>query len=241
MSSPPPRPSATAESPLARPDALIGTLGADRALALAYVPSDRRSAITALWELDAAMAQLIRSTSEPMIGQIRLAWWRERLQDLDRGLVPAEPRLQAAATTLLPRGISGATLSGLEDGWEALLEPFPWTDAVADRVAARGRLLFGLAATVLTGHPLASGGDHWALVDAARHCSDAASRETLLAHARATAAADRSPPALRPLTMLAALALRDIARGQPFEPEGRPARMIAMLRHWVTGHLPRAR
>ena len=46
----------------------------------------------------------------------------------------------------------------------------------------------------------------------------------------------RWPSALRPLGMLAALALRDAARGTGrFERQGAPARMLAMARHRLTG------
>jgi hypothetical protein len=40
--------------------------------------------------------------------------------------------------------------------------------------------------------------------------------------------------------MLAVLAIRDARRGEPFEREGTPARVAAMLRHRLSGRLPRA-
>ena len=43
---------------------------------------------------------------------------------------------------------------------------------------------------------------------------------------------------LRPLSALAALAIRDCRRGEPFEAEGTPGRAAAMLRHRFTGRLP---
>ena len=57
------------------------------------------------------MADVVRTTSEPMLGAIRLAWWRERLEELDDGAPPPpEPRLQAVAYELLPRGVRGSEL-----------------------------------------------------------------------------------------------------------------------------------
>jgi hypothetical protein len=82
-----------------------------------------------------------------------------------------------------------------------------------------------------------------ALTDAARHCSDAGSREMLLNQARAIArglGGEKFPTALRPLSALAAVAIRDCRRGEPFEAEGTPGRAAAMLRHRFTGGLPRA-
>ncbi len=82
----------------------------------------------------------------------------------------------------------------------------------------------------------------WALVDVARHCSDAESRAVLLQQARRFArgiGGTRFAAPLRPLSMLGALAIRDCRRGEPFEPEGTPGRRAAMFRHRLTGRLPR--
>ena len=45
----------------------------------------------------------------------------------------------------------------------------------------------------------------------------------------------RFPRRLRPLTALARLAVRDLARGEPFEPEATPGRALALLSHRLTG------
>ena len=39
--------------------------------------------MTALFRISAAMGDVLRTTSDPMIAQIRLAWWRERLEELE--------------------------------------------------------------------------------------------------------------------------------------------------------------
>jgi phytoene synthase len=223
----------------------VRALGPDRALALTYVPAAARRAIEALFLIDAAMGDVVRTTREPMLGPIRLAWWRERLEALDgSGSAPAEPRLQKVERELLPRGVSGHDLAGLEPGWLRLLEPFPWTMETSEAVWLRGNRLFGLAARALDGgsEQIQAAGGFWALVDAARHCSDAPSRAMLLGQARSFArnlAPVRFPPTLRPLSMLAAIAARDCRRGEPFEREGAPGRVAAMLRHRLTGRIPR--
>lgn len=189
------------------------------------------------------MGDVVRTTHEPQLGPIRLAWWRERLEELEgAGATPAEPRLQAVARELLPRGVSGHDIAGLEAGWLRLFDPFPWTSETGEAIWLRGNLLFGTAARLL-GKPdeaAQAAGGLWALVDAARGCSDAESRGMLLAQARKVArglAAARIARPLRPVTMLSAVAMRDCRAGEPFEPEGTPARALAMLRHRVTGRL----
>jgi len=208
------------------------------------VPQTLRPAIHALFAVDAAMGEVVRTTREPLLGPIRLAWWRERLEELAlSGVTPAEPRLQAVARELLPRGVTGHDLAGLEAGWLRLFDPFPWTSETGEAIWLRGNLLFGIGARLL-GRPderLQAAGGLWALVDIARGCSDAASRAMLLAQARAVArglggAAIARP--LRPLSMLAALSIRDCRHGEPFEPEGTPARALTMLRHRLGGRLP---
>ena len=212
----------------------------DRALALAYVPAAHRSAVEALWRLDATLSAVLSTGREPVISQIRLAWWRESLEKLDHEPPPAEPVLRAAASSLLPAGITGAALSEMESGWALLLSPDPLgPDDLAAYAAQRGGLLFRFTAQLL-GAELPQGGEAaggaFALVDLARHSANEADSEAALAAARATDWSRHWPAPLRPLGMLAALARRDLDPGRPrWEPHGTPGRMWRMLRHRLTG------
>jgi phytoene synthase len=220
-------------------------LGADIGLALTYVPLPNRGAVAALFAIDRAMADVVRTTKEPMLGPIRLAWWRERLEELDdQAKAPAEPRLQQVVRELLPRRVTGRELATLESGWLRLFDPFPWTVQTSEAIWFRGNLLFGLGARILgrADERIQGAGGLWALVDAARHCSNPHSRAMLLAQARSFArgtAGVRFPGPLRPLSMLAVVSMRDCKRGEPFEREGTPGRAAAMLRHRFSGRLPR--
>jgi phytoene synthase len=201
--------------------------------------------MAALFAIDAAMGDVVRSTSEPMVAAIRLAWWRERLEELDSGTTaPAEPRLKAVERELLPRGIAGRDLARLEDGWLPLFDPFPWDAGTAEAIWFRGRLLFALGAKVLaqTGDDIEDAGGLWALADVARHCSDGESRRMLIGQGRTFAGGLRGvrfPSRLRPLSVLAALAARDCAHGEPIEAETARGRALAVLKHRFTGRLPR--
>lgn len=221
-------------------------LGADLGLALTYVPLRNRGALAALFAIDRAMGDVVRSTKEPMLGPIRLAWWRERLEELDENsAAPAEPRLQQVERELVPRGVMGRELAALESGWLRLFDPFPWTVQTSEAIWFRGNLLFGLGARIVScaDERIQGAGGLWALVDVARHCSDQLSREMLLEQARAFArglGGVRFPGPLRPLSMLTVLAMRDCRRGEPFEREGSPPRVAAMLRHRFSGRLPKS-
>ena len=206
-----------------------------------YVPRPARFLVTALFALDSAMGEVVRTTTEPMIGQIRLAWWRERLEELDEGRAPAEPNLQAAAEIIAGSEVTGREMAEITEGWEALLEPFPWDGAVADAVADRGRRLFAIAARIVGARPERAGqaGQLWALVDVAKHCSDEISRKSLIDAARSLSAqiSDVAAEAERPLTMLGLLARRDLERWPEIEPQATPGRAWAMIRHRLTGRL----
>ena len=213
-------------------------MNADVALALASVPEPARAAVHALWALDEALGRVLATGREPMISRIRLAWWREALERLDREPAPREPVLEGLARDVLPRGIRGAELAEMEAGWALLPgdEPITREDLEA-YAAARGALLFRFTARLLGGGVDAGpAGEAWALVDLARHSTEASDAEAALTAASARRLPRRWPKGLRPLGMLAVLAQRDIKRGLArWEEPGSPPRAARMMRHRLTG------
>jgi phytoene synthase len=196
-----------------------------------------RPAIATLWNLDLAFADIVATTSQPPLGAIRMAWWRERLEELDAGsAAPDEPRLRAVERQLVKRGISGLELSKLEDAWLPLLDPSPWGNSAAEGLRLRGRILFGIGARLLGGSSgeAEAAGALWSLVDGATHCSDAQSRDYLCGAARQALAEvpNRIPASVRPLTILAALAAHDLGPG------GRLGRVGAAFSHRLRGTIP---
>ena len=65
---------------------------AERALALSYADGRHRAALESLLALDDALAQVLRTTTTPAVGQLRLAWWREALAALDHAPPYQHPR-----------------------------------------------------------------------------------------------------------------------------------------------------
>jgi 15-cis-phytoene synthase len=183
-----------------------------------------RPAFDALLAIDDAMAEIVATATQPALAAIKLAWWREALEKLDHAPPPGEPRLHSAVEELLTRGVTGAELAGLEDGWLALIEEAP----DQERVRARGILLFGLAARLLGQADAVAieAGAAWAEADVARRL-----QRPLPDSVPALA----SPRPLRPLTALAALAARDVKRGDTREPEATPGRAWTLLRHRISG------
>ena len=202
----------------------------DRDLVRLYWPVELRPAFDALFGIDDALSEIIAGSTQPALGAIRLAWWREALERLDCAPPPPEPRLRDAATELLSRGISGARLATLEDGWASLLDEGP--DPA--RIAARGAALFAIAATLLGADDarLDRAGSLYALADAVRRgqappLAAVTARDALIGH--------RFARKLRPVTALAKLGARDVRLGAPFEAEATPARAAALLWHRWSG------
>lgn len=219
--------------------------GTDLGLALTYIPRPKRQLVADLFALDAALGDVIRRAREPMVGRIRLAWWRERLLEIDQGTVPAEPRLEATARLVAQSPLTGAMLAELVERWEPMFGDFPWEAEVVGPVSGRGAFLFGYAAQVLGADPPGMrmaqlAGSLWTLVDVAKHVSDEDSRFFLIDVANKSLdqlSGGPVEPAVRPLTMLGLLARRDLERWPAIEPEATPGRAWLMVRHRLTGKL----
>lgn len=202
----------------------------DRDLVRLHWPVELRPAFDALFGIDDAMAEVVTSSSQPALGAIRLAWWREALERLDTSPPPPEPRLQAVAAELLPHGVTGTELARLEDGWATLLDEQP----DVERIGTRGARLFAIASKLL--------GASDALLDAAGRLvaySEAAKKgatphywpmEEMHMLSR-----HRFPRRLRPLTALARLAARDVKQAPAVEAEATPGRAAALLSHRLFG------
>lgn len=119
-------------------------------LAVAYTPVAFRPAFTLLLQLDMRFADIVRKAREPMIAQIKLAWWRDAFA--------AEPALRPKGEPLLQSlGACGDTIkfSALEDlvsAWELLLGEDEWAaEDVEAHAALRGRAIFGSYAVWMGG------------------------------------------------------------------------------------------
>jgi len=213
-------------------------LDPDRKLALAYVPAAARSAVEALWRLDAAFAGILATGSQPLISQMRLAWWREALERLDRAPPPAEPVLQALAAHVLPK-VSGVELAAMEEGWLMLLADEALTpDELARYAALRGGLLFDYSARLLAGplFPVKAAGELWAMADLSRHSRRVDELQSSSFESKVMPKT-KWPVGLRPLGMLEVLARRDLERlGRKPEKPGSPARMLRMIHHRLSGY-----
>ena len=182
----------------------------DRALALHYA-GKAQAALAALWALDEALGRIVATTTEPLIGQMRLTWWHERLEAIDGGARVAEPLLTSLGEVSRTHGIGGAALAALVEGWDVLIERESLSDGDLMAYARdRGERLFALSTEITGGTQAAASGRAWALADFARHCSD----RQLAERALALASIETIPRNLaKPLRVLAWLTRYDVSHG----------------------------
>src|SRR3546814_18116759 len=70
-----------------------------------------------VWALDARFSRLVATTSEPVIGQMRMAWWNDALTDESGVRGRGEPLIDAMREI---KGLPPCGLSQWLDGWDAL-------------------------------------------------------------------------------------------------------------------------
>lgn len=209
----------------------------ERRLVLTYMPTRRAAAaLAALFALDDKLAETLRTTSEPMLGQIRMQWWQDALLKLDSAPPPPEPVLQGIARDVLRDRVSGAEVGRIVEGWRVLLEP-ELDDAGLRSHGERGRTLFALAgrlAGAAVSDPLERAGEGWALADLSLKLSDpgeVAEARRMAGAALAEACAVRWSRNGRALGAMAQLARMDLAG----VPVGSPKRTLRALWHRMTG------
>lgn len=84
-------------------------------LALAYAPRRARTTWTGFLAFEHRLADAAREGREPMMIQLRLAWWRDRMGEPATRWPEGEPLLALLQTWDTER----VALRGLVDGWEA--------------------------------------------------------------------------------------------------------------------------
>jgi len=199
-------------------------------LALAWCAPKVRAPLSMALQLDRRLARIVGRTQEPMLGQMRLAWWREAL-----GKPVAERPRGDAVLSGIGQHWQGreAFLVPMVDGWEVLVTAQSLGAAEAEAFGTgRGAFFAGLAddlADAAIAARLAAAGRCWALADAAAGVSDPGECAALVAAGLAARpTAGRIPRTLRGLAVLEALAARSLTGGGRPLMEGRGASLAAL-------------
>lgn len=201
----------------------------DIELALAWTPHMARAPLRNAFALDQRLAGLCARTREPVLGQMRLAWWRDMLGKPAAQRPRGDAVLDGLAVHWAGREVA---LIAMVDGWEVMVsaERLGRDDAVA---FAAGRSAFLAVATT----PISDAADQaarlaamrWALADAAARMSDPHERAVLIEAGLALGRADqRLPGPMRGLAVLGSLAARALANGGRPLLEGKGAALTAL-------------
>jgi 15-cis-phytoene synthase len=134
--------------------ALVARADPDRWRAAMAAPLEKRGALMALYAFNAEIARAPWAASDPLLGQIRLQWWTDAIEEIYGGEKPrrhevVEPLARAIAAADLPKPLLleaiGARLFDTE------LRAFEDVHALSDHVDHTAGHLMELAARTLEG------------------------------------------------------------------------------------------
>jgi 15-cis-phytoene synthase len=109
-----PRPASPIPSPVSDLDQLVRRADEDRWLASRFAPAFVRERLIAIYAVNYEIARIAETVTEPGLGDIRLQWWREAIEDIHAGRTcGSHPALQAYAIAHLQAPLPLSAVSAL--------------------------------------------------------------------------------------------------------------------------------
>ena len=110
-------------------DDLIRRVDPERWLSSRFIADEAaRADVVALYAYDHELARAPRVASNPLLGEIRLTWWREMLDEAFEGrTVRRHPTAQALAAVIARRRLARGPLEAMIDARYRELDPAPMT------------------------------------------------------------------------------------------------------------------
>lgn len=130
----------------------------DRYFATLFAPPDRRALLFAFYAFNAEVSRIAESVREPMLGAIRLEWWRETAEGAAKGA----PRNHDVARGLAALFAGGrVALADLEAiiaarAFDSAPDHFAYFTALENYVDATSGAVMRVAAKILGGRPEAT-------------------------------------------------------------------------------------
>ena len=69
----------------------------DRYYAMLFAPQDKRSAVFSLLACNSEIAKIRETITEPVIGEMKMQWWRDALDDMKNGKIRNHPIIEEMA------------------------------------------------------------------------------------------------------------------------------------------------
>lgn len=218
------------------------------ALVNAYAPASYRAVYEILFAFDSSLAQIIRSTSEPVIGQMRLQWWRDILSKPMEERPLGNPDIANIERLERDFGLIAADLLPIIDGWEKLIIIANQNDQSGNEehrayAQLRGGTLFSVIAKIVqpdmdrkVAGEIGTNAAIWALWDLARNSSQSKDRDIFLDQCQnAPDITKKWQKPLRPLWILSKLAWRDDGEAALGKPLLRPSTALFIMRNGLLG------
>lgn len=130
----------------------VRRLDRDRFLCALFAPADARRGLMALYAFNLELARIPETVSEPLLGHMRLQWWRDALAAHYGGKpVPDHQIAVALARTITRHGLGHGAFKRLLDGRAFDLDDRPFADLAAFEAYAEATsaTLAGLTLDVL--------------------------------------------------------------------------------------------
>jgi 15-cis-phytoene synthase len=125
----------------------------DRYLAATLSPAPQRAALIAVAAYAADLRRIPSVVKEPMMGEVRLQWWRDVITAFDRGETTGHPIADALAAAVRAHRLPALSLIAMTEAraFDLYEDPMPDAAAFAGYLAKTEAIPFALAETILTG------------------------------------------------------------------------------------------
>ena len=127
----------------------------DRYFSALFAPAAERPFLMALYAFNAEVARVAEAVREPMLGAIRLEWWRETVESAARGAPRNHDVARGLAALMAARPVRPAALEALiaARSFDSDAETFADFAALESFIDATSGALMRLAAGLLGGDP----------------------------------------------------------------------------------------
>lgn len=125
----------------------------DRYLANLFAPDDKRAHLMALHAFNLEVSKVREVTSEPMIGEMRLQWWRDAIEGLYAGNTPDHPVAQELGKAIEAGNLSKQGLLNLIEAraFDLYDDPMPSVDVLEGYLGETSSALIQMGALILAG------------------------------------------------------------------------------------------
>jgi phytoene synthase len=132
-------------------DELVRRVDFNRYLSTLFVPRQQRAELNVLYAFNYEVARTAESVSQPIAGQIRLQWWRDRIAELYRGVAIDHRLVEALGLAIVAHALPRELFDDLIDAREHDLEeaPFPNLESLESYADATSGHVMRLAARIL--------------------------------------------------------------------------------------------